>query len=153
MNKNNFIKCVSDLLRENNIKKPVSIPRQVFHISDDEGNSKDFTIKKTDKSVIYTTDDISTIIDACICVIQNALKHGETISFHGFGSIGLNYRKPRMTKRVGTDENIIIEGRYVPKFSFGKDLRMCAKIYELSLEDRVPEPEPVYDDIDLKGGE
>lgn len=153
MNKNNFIKCVSDLLRENNIKKPVSIPRQVFHISDDEGNSKDFTIKKTDKSVIYTTDDISTIIDACICVIQNALKHGETISFHGFGSIGLNYRKPRMTKRVGTDENIIIEGRYVPKFSFGKDLRMCAKIYELSLEDRVPEPEPVYDDIDLEGGE
>ena len=153
MNKNNFIKCVSDLLRENNIKKPVSIPRQVFHISDDEGNSKDFTIKKTDKSVIYTTDDISTIIDACICVIQNALKHGETISFHGFGSIGLNYRKPRMTKRVGTDENIIIEGRYVPKFSFGKDLRMCAKIYELSLEDRVPEPEPVHDDIDLEGGE
>lgn len=153
MNKNNFIKCVSDLLRENNIKKPVSIPRQVFHISDDEGNSKDFTIKKTDKSVIYTTDDISTIIDACICVIQNALKHGETISFHGFGSIGLNYRKPRMTKRVGTDENIIIEGRYVPKFSFGKDLRMCAKIYELSLEDRVPEPEPVYDDINLEGGE
>lgn len=153
MNRKNFIKCVSDILRENNIKKPVSIPKQVFHISDDEGNSKDFTIKKTDKSVIYTTDDISTIIDACICVIQNALKHGETISFHGFGSIGLNYRKPRMTKRVGTDENVIIEGRYVPKFSFGKDLRMCAKIYELSLEDRAPEPEPVYDDMDSEGGE
>ena len=49
MNKIDFIKCVSDVLRTNDIKKPVSIPKQVFHISDDEGNSKDFTVKKTDK--------------------------------------------------------------------------------------------------------
>lgn len=153
MNKKKFIKCVSDILRENNIKKPVSIPKQVFHISDDEGNAKDFTIRKTDKSVMYTINDISVIIDACICVIQDAMKHGESISFHGFGTLGLNYRKPRMTKCVGTDEDVIIEGRYVPKFSFGNDLRMCAKTYELSLEDKAQEPEPVYDETDLEGGE
>lgn len=44
MNRQAFIKNVADLLREKNIKKPISIPKQVFHISDNDGNSKDFTI-------------------------------------------------------------------------------------------------------------
>ncbi len=153
MNKKDFIRCVSDLLRTNDIKKPVSIPKQVFHISDNEGNSKDFTIKKTDKSVLYTRDDVAAIVDACLYVIQDSLKRGEPISFHGFGTLGLNYRKPRATKCVGTEENVVIEGRYVPKFSFGKDLRMCAKIYELSLSDKLPEPEPTYDETDEGGVE
>lgn len=153
MNKKDFIRCVSDLLRTNDIKKPVSIPKQVFHISDNEGNSKDFTIKKTDKSVLYTRDDVAAIVDACLYVIQDSLKRGEPVSFHGFGTLGLNYRKPRATKCVGTEENVVIEGRYVPKFSFGKDLRMCAKIYELSLSDKLPEPEPTYDETDEGGVE
>lgn len=153
MNKINFIKCVSDVLRTNDIKKPVSIPKQVFHISDDEGNSKDFTVKKTDKSVQYTKDDVTAIVDACLYVIQESLKRGEPINFRGFGTLGLNYRKPRATKCVGTEEDVVIEGRYVPKFSFGNDLRMCAKIYELSLKDKLCEPEPVYDETDEGGVE
>lgn len=153
MNKIDFIKCVSDVLRTNNIKKPVSIPKQVFHISDDEGNSKDFTVKKTDKSVQYTKDDVTAIVDACLYVIQESLKRGEPINFRGFGTLGLNYRKPRATKCVGTEEDVVIEGRYVPKFSFGNDLRMCAKIYELSLKDKLCEPEPVYDETDEGGVE
>lgn len=151
MNKNDFIKCVSELLRTNNVKKPVSIPKQVFHISDDEGNSKDFTIKKTDKAVLYTKDDVTTIVDACLYVIQESLKQGVPINFRGFGTLGLNYRKPRATKCVNTDEEVVIEGRYVPKFTFGNDLRMCAKIYELSLNDKLSEPEPVYDETDEGG--
>lgn len=153
MNKNDFIKCVSELLRAGNIKKPVSIPKQVFHISDDEGNSKDFTIKKTDKSVFYTKDDVATIVDACLYVIQESLKQGEPINFRGFGILGLNYRKPRATKHVNTDEQIIIEGRYVPKFTFGNDLRMCAKIYELSLNDKLNNTEHIYDETDEGGVE
>lgn len=153
MNKIDFIKCVSDVLRTNDIKKPVSIPKQVFHISDDEGNSKDFTVKKTDKSVQYTKDDVTAIVDACLYVIQESLRRGEPINFRGFGTLGLNYRKPRATKCVGTEEDVVIEGRYVPKFSFGNDLRMCAKIYELSLKDKLYEPEPVYDETDEGGVE
>lgn len=153
MNKNDFIKCVSELLRTNDIKKPVSIPKQVFHISDDEGNSKDFTIKKTDKAVLYTKDDVATILEACLYVIQESLKQGESINFRGFGTLGLNYRKPRATKRVNTDEEVVIEGRYVPKFTFGNDLRMCAKMYELSLNDKLNEQKQVYDETDEGGVE
>lgn len=148
MNRKNFIKSVADVLRENDVKKPVSIPKQVFHISDDEGNTKDFAVKKTDKTVMFTQEDVSNIVDACICVIMDSLKRGEPISFHGFGTLGLNYRKPRRTKIVGSEQEVAIDGHYIPRFSFGNDLRMCAKIYELSLRDRLEEPEPIYDESD-----
>lgn len=152
MNKSDFVKCVSDVLRTNGIKKPVSIPKRVFHISDDDGNSKDFSVKTTEKSVIFTKNDVNAIIDACIYVAQESLKRGEPITFHGFGTLGLNYRKPRKTKCVGTDDDVVIDGRYVPKFSFGNDLRLCAKMYELSLKDRFSEPLPEDDLLD-EGGE
>lgn len=152
MNKSDFVKCVSDVLRTNGIKKPVSIPKRVFHISDDDGNSKDFSVKTTEKSVIFTKNDVNAIIDACVYVAQEALKRGEPITFHGFGTLGLNYRKPRKTKCVGTDDDVVIDGRYVPKFSFGNDLRLCAKMYELSLKDRFSEPLPEDDLLD-EGGE
>lgn len=153
MNKRDFIKRVSELLRENNIKKPVSMPKQVFHISDDDGNTKDFTVKKSDKAVLYTLDDVNLIVDACLCVIKDALRQGDSVSIHGFGSIGLNYRKPRMTKQIGSDNDVVISGRYVPKFSFGNDLRRCAKMYELSLSDKLVDTETLFDETDDEGGE
>lgn len=152
MNKNSFAKKVTELLRDNNIKKPVSVPKQVFHISDNEGNTKDFSIKKTEKSVIYTRSDVDAIIDACLQVIRESLKEGEPITIHGFGSLGLNYRKTRSTRLLGSDKRITIDGHYIPKFSFGSELKMCAKIYELSLNDRLPALEPIYDDADKREG-
>ena len=152
MNKKEFVKNVCNVLRQSDIKKPISIPKQVFHISDDEGNSKDFTVKKSGKSVIYTIDDVDAIVEACLCVIEDSLKRGEPVTFSGFGSIGLKYRKPRMTKQLWSKENIVIDGRYVPKFTFGNNLRMCAKLYELSLGDRLADEQPIddsdYDDLD-----
>ena len=54
MNRKEFARRVATLMREKDIRKPVSIPKQVFHISDDEGNSRDFVVRKTDKSVQFT---------------------------------------------------------------------------------------------------
>ncbi len=135
MNRKKLIKEISDVLKENNVKKPIRSARKVFHISDDEGNSKDFVIKSENKTAIYTTDDIAAILDAAVLVAEEALKKGEEVSIHGFGSLGLIYRKPRQVKVVGTDERMTIEGHYIPKFSFGNELRLCAKMYELSLDE------------------
>lgn len=148
MNKGELIKNVVDVLRENNIKKPISVPKQVFHISDDEGNKKDFRIKQTHKTAIYTKEDVTRIIDACMYIIGESLKKGDPVSITGFGSLGLKYRKPRTAKDFNTGEEISIEGHYLPKFNSGKDLRMCAKVYELSLKDRLQQPEPIYDESD-----
>lgn len=148
MNKKDLVKRIAVVMREKNIRKPVSLPRQVFHISDDDGNKKDFIVRKTDKSVLFTTDDIEAIIDTCLSVIMDAIKHGEPISIHGFGTLWLKYKQSRSAKLPGTDELIEIDAHYMPKFTYGKDLRMCAKIYEISLLDNPSVTSPITDDLE-----
>ena len=135
MNKKELSSRATEVLRSNNIRKPVSIKKHTFHISDEDGNAADFHIKQQDKNVIYTADDTLNVIDACIAVIVDALKNGEEINIKGFGSLGLHYRAARRTKEPNTGEWCEVEARYVPKFSYGNDLRMAARLYELSLSD------------------
>lgn len=133
MNRKEFVRSVAKAMREQELRKPVSIPKQVFHISDDEGNHKDFVVQKTDKNVLYTEADIELMLDACIGVTEDALKRGDNVTIRGFGSLGLKYRQERATKNPITKDWVKVAARYIPRFSFGNDLRMCAKIYELSL--------------------
>ena len=146
MIRKDIIREATSVLKENNIRKPVSIPKQVFHISDDDGNTKDFAVKKIDKNVAYTADDVEVIFDACMHVIREALKHGDEIRVRGFGTLCLNYRKPRTVKNVLDGAKIDLDGFYAPKFIAGDDLKRCAQIYEQSLQDKIknhiPEPEP-----------
>lgn len=137
MNRKELVRRIANVMRENDIRKPVSSQKQVFHISDDEGNSKDFVVKKTDKGVLFTYDDVEAVMDTCLAVIGDSLKRGESVSIRGFGTLSLNYRKPRVNKHPVTHEEVEVSGRYVPKFESGKDLKMCAKMYELSLEERL----------------
>jgi len=153
MNRKELVRGVAAQMRANGIRKLVSLPKQVFHISDDEGNQKDFIVKKTDKGVLFTTDDIEAILDTCLEVIEEAMKRGEPVSVRGFGTLGLKYRKPRATKIPGTEEWVDVESRYIPKFCFGSTLRMCAKIYELSLADRnLDAPLPMIEERDEADG-
>ena len=149
MNRKEFERSVAGVLRSNNIRKPVSNPKTVFHISDDEGNKKDFIVQKKNKGVLFTEDDISAILDAFMCVVKDALKRGDTVSIRGFGTLGLKYRKARSTKRIDNGEKIDVDARYIPKFTFGNELRMCGKIYELSLGDSIPEEYEEYEDDEL----
>lgn len=135
MNKKDLVSRVTSVLRSNGVSKKISTPKQVFHISDDEGNHKDFVVRKTDKEVYFNSNDIASIVDACLSVIEDAIKHGEDITLHGFGTLGLHYRAARKTKKVGTDEWVNIEARYVPKFVSGNNLKIAAKLYEMSLSE------------------
>lgn len=147
MNRKEFTRRVATIMRERNIRKPVIMPKQVFHITDDEGNKKDFAIRKTDKKVLFSVEDIETIIDVCLEVVRESLKRGEEISFRGFGVLGVQYRKPRVLKHVETQEETVAEARYVPKFYYGSELRMAAKLYGLSLEDQnLNAPLPVFNE-------
>jgi len=147
MNRRELVRHIATAMRENNIRKPISSPKHVFHISDDEGNTKDFIIKKTDKTVMYTIEDIDAVLDACLSIIEDSLKRGEPVTIRGFGTLGLRYRKARKTRGMISDEWVDVAARYVPKFSFGDRLRFCAKMYELSLQDgQYTEPLPVFDE-------
>lgn len=136
MKKKDLISAIDNLLRRTNTKKPISIPKRVFHISDDDGNHKDFIVRHTDKSVIYTADDINAILNACMEVIVDAIRRGESVYIHGFGELTLHKRAARRTVHPKTGEDVEVKERYVPKFLFGKDLRLAAKLYELSLSEK-----------------
>ena len=142
MNKKEFVRRVASVMRGNGVRKPISSPKHVFHISDDEGNKKDFVIKQSDKDVNYTIEDVEAVLDTCLAVIEDTLKHGGSISIQGFGSLVLNYWKPRTTRVVNTDNVVDIEGRHIPKFLVGNNLRLCAKLYDLSLKDKAPDESP-----------
>lgn len=135
MTKKDLISRVVSVLQSNGVSKKVSMPKQVFHISDDEGNKKDFFVRKTDKEVSFNSTDVAFVLDACLLVVEDAIKHGEEVALHGFGTLGLHHRAARKTKKVGTDDWVNIEARYVPKFVSGNNLKLAAKLYELSLLD------------------
>lgn len=144
MNKKEFISRVAEALRENDLRKPVSVRKHTFHITDDEGNSADFNIRQQEKSVLYTADDVANIVDASLAVILDAIRKGEEISVKGFGTLGLHYRAARRTKEPNSGEWCEVDARYVPKFAYGNDLRMAAKLYEVSLTEKpesLPEPD------------
>lgn len=142
-----LIRRMAEVMRENEVRKPISIPKQVFHISDDEGNHKDFTVKKIDKTVLYTADDVEAVLDALEYVIHEAIRAGEEISIRGFGTLGLRYRKPRIQRNVMDGQPVEVEGRFVPHFICGNDLKRCAQVYEQSISDRmINEPLPIFRD-------
>lgn len=136
MNKKDLINKTVEVLRENNIRKPVSAQKTVLHVSDDHGNKSDFIIKKSDRGLLFTANDVAVIIEACLAVVEESIKRGEDVSIHGFGTLGVHRRAARQTKHPDTGEIVSIDARYVPKFNFGNALRMAAKVYELSLFDR-----------------
>lgn len=135
----------AEFMRENNMRKPIQIPKQVFHISDDEGNHKDFTVKKTDKSVLFTVGDVEAILTACQYVLLEAMKAGEEVTIKGFGTLSKRYRKPRVVRNVLDGAKIEMDGHYVPWFEPGNDLRRCLQIYEQSLKDQeMNAPLPIF---------
>ena len=136
---------MSEVMRENNIRKPVSIPKRVFHISDDDGNHKDFTVKQIDKSVIYTAGDIEVMLDTMQYVIQEAMKNGEDIRLRGFGTFTKRYRKESVVKNVLNGEEVHLPGHYYPVFIPGNDLRRSLQVYEQSLADQeTNQPLPIF---------
>lgn len=136
MNKKDLINKTVEVLKENDIRKRISAQKTVFHISDDNGNESDFVIKKAERGLLFTSNDVNAIVDACLAVIEDSIKHGETVNIHGFGTLSLGLRAERQTKHPATGEPVVISSRYVPKFNFGNNLRMAAKVYEMSLKDR-----------------
>lgn len=136
MNKKEFINKVTEVLKDNNIRKNIPMQKTTLHISDDEGNSSNFVVRKKERGLLFTAEDVSTIIEACLAVIEDNIKKGESTNFQGFGTIGVHFREARRVKHPDTHEEVDVDARYVPKFTSGNSLKMAAKIYSMSVEER-----------------
>ena len=51
------------------------------------------------------------------------LASGDRIEIRGFGSFSLHYRAPRVGRNPKTGEKVELDGKHVPHFKPGKELR------------------------------
>ena len=59
--------------------------------------------------------------------MANALVSKQRIEIRGFGSFSLHYREPRVGRNPKTGESVQLEGKFVPHFKPGKDLKERVK--------------------------
>ena len=136
MDKKKLIQTVVETLQANDVRKPIQAQKTVLHISNDSGEHTDFVIRKPATGLLFTKKDVSTIVDATLAIVADALQRGEEVSIYGFGSLGVQERAARRIKHPETGESMIVDAHYIPKFVFGNELRKAARVYELSLKDR-----------------
>lgn len=67
--------------------------------------------------------DVELAIKTMLEHMAQALAAGERIEIRGFGSFSLHYRSPRVGRNPKTGESVELEGKYVPHFKPGKELR------------------------------
>jgi integration host factor subunit beta len=67
--------------------------------------------------------DVELAVKAIIDQMSNSLAQGERIEIRGFGSFSLHYRSPRKGRNPKTGDTVELEGKYVPHFKPGKEMR------------------------------
>jgi len=55
--------------------------------------------------------------------MSQCLASGDRIEIRGFGSFSLHFRAPRLGRNPKTGETVQLQGKYVPHFKPGKELR------------------------------
>lgn len=67
--------------------------------------------------------DIELAIKLILEYMSHSLASGSRIEIRGFGSFSIHYRAPRIGRNPKTGESVQLEGKYVPHFKPGKELR------------------------------
>lgn len=55
--------------------------------------------------------------------MAQTLQKGDRIEIRGFGSFSLHYRAPRVGRNPKTGDTVELNGKHVPHFKAGKELR------------------------------
>ena len=67
--------------------------------------------------------DVELAVKTIIEHMAQSLAGGERIEIRGFGSFSLHYRAPRRGRNPKTGDAVELEGKYVPHFKPGKEMR------------------------------
>ncbi|MBV1959727.1 MAG: integration host factor subunit beta [Pseudomonadales bacterium] len=67
--------------------------------------------------------DIELAVKALLERMSDDLAAGQRIEVRGFGSFSLHYRAPRTGRNPKSGDPVRLQGKYVPHFKPGKDLR------------------------------
>ena len=67
--------------------------------------------------------DVELAVKTILEQMSQTLASGERIEIRGFGSFSLHYREPRQGRNPKTGETVELNGKYVPHFKPGKEMR------------------------------
>jgi len=67
--------------------------------------------------------DVELAIKTLLEEMSQALAGGGRIEIRGFGSFSLHYREPRIGRNPKTGQSVDLNGKFVPHFKPGKELR------------------------------
>ena len=67
--------------------------------------------------------EVEQAVKALLDQMSESLANGERIEIRGFGSFSLHFRPPRVGRNPKTGDSVTLEGKYVPHFKPGKELR------------------------------
>jgi len=67
--------------------------------------------------------DVELAVKTVLEDMSDVLANGGRIEIRGFGSFSLHFRAPRTGRNPKTGESVDLQGKYVPHFKPGKELR------------------------------
>ncbi|MBM7333472.1 MAG: integration host factor subunit beta [Alcanivorax sp.] len=67
--------------------------------------------------------DVELAVKTLIDYMADTLSEGGRIEIRGFGSFSLHFRAPRVGRNPKTGASVKLDGKYVPHFKSGKELR------------------------------
>ncbi len=67
--------------------------------------------------------DVENIVNAILDEITAALSRGDRVELRGFGAFSVKDRDPRVGRNPRTGDKVSVEGKMVPFFKTGKDMR------------------------------
>lgn len=70
-----------------------------------------------------SSKDIELAVKLVLEYMSQSLSSGSRIEVRGFGSFSVHYRAPRIGRNPKTGESVKLDGKYVPHFKPGKELR------------------------------
>ena len=91
--------------------------------------NKSGLIEALSKKLNLTEKKAIDVVNLVFKGFTDELKNGGRIEIRGFGSFSLHYRAPRTGRNPKTGDKVDLEGKYVPHFKPGKELRDRANIY------------------------
>lgn len=75
------------------------------------------------KQLHLSAKEVEAAIREILEQMASTLQVGERIEIRGFGSFSLHYRAPRVGRNPKTGEKVELQGKSVPHFKPGKELR------------------------------
>jgi len=67
--------------------------------------------------------DVEKIVNAILDEISDALSRGDRVELRGFGAFSIKRRDPRQGRNPRTGAKVSVDGKVVPFFKTGKEMR------------------------------